>query len=121
MVSSVNSITGLTKSGMKDWFIQRITAVLMAAYLIILIGFLMNHYFNFGNLDYVFFMKIFNTLFFKISTFIFILFLLFHAWIGVWTIFTDYIHCSVLRGVLFTLIFLAMLSCALWGAVILWS
>ncbi len=120
-ISGVNTVTGLTGSGMKDWFVQRFTAVLMAVYLIVLVAYLAGHYFKFGGLNYLDFMNLFNNLFFKISTFVFLLFLMLHAWIGVWTIFTDYIHCSVLRGTLFVLIFLVMAFCTLWGAWILWS
>ena len=116
----VKSISALTRSGMKDWFVQRVSAVLMAIYIIFLVGFIITHSFS-GPLSYGSWSCLFHNLFFKIATIIILLSLIFHAWIGVWTIFTDYIHCSVLRGTLQVLVFLAMFSCTLWGVWILWG
>ncbi|MFO3149978.1 succinate dehydrogenase, hydrophobic membrane anchor protein, partial [Legionella pneumophila serogroup 1] len=37
----VNNVTSLTGNGLKDWLIQRVTAVYFAAYLIFLFGFIL--------------------------------------------------------------------------------
>lgn len=115
MVKSVKNMMSLTGSGIKDWFIQRVSAVLMAIYIILLVGALISHSFLQGPVTYSVWMGLFCHTWFKIATFVFLLSLMLHAWIGMWTIFTDYIHCSVIRGVLMTLVLLGMFACTVWG------
>jgi len=116
-VHRVQSATALTRSGMKDWLVQRVSAILMLVYLVLLAGLLACHW----PLSYSTWLHVFSMEWFKISTLIFILCLMLHAWIGVWTIFTDYIHCSLARGVLQILVLLALFSCALWSIWVIWG
>ena len=53
----------------------------------------------------------------KVATVLFILSLLFHAWIGIWTIFTDYVKPYVLRAVLNVLVLLMLAACFFWGII----
>lgn len=39
----VNNVTSLTGNGLKDWLIQRVTAVYFAVYSFFIIGFLLLH------------------------------------------------------------------------------
>lgn len=39
----VNNVTSLTGNGLKDWLVQRVTAVYFAAYSFFIIGFLLLH------------------------------------------------------------------------------
>lgn len=110
----VSSVTSLTRSGMKDWFVQRISAVYMAIYLIFMVGAIALHTVH-AELTYLDWMLMFGHIWFKIATMIFLFSLLFHAWIGVWTIFTDYIHCRWVRGILMTLVLISLLVFAVLG------
>ena len=60
----------------------------------------------------------FSMRFFSLLT---LLALLAHAWIGVWTILTDYVKCAYLRGTLQIVIIIAFLACLVWGIQIFWS
>ena len=41
--SGIKSATGLTGSGSRDWIIQRISAVVLAVYSVVLLGFFLTH------------------------------------------------------------------------------
>ena len=125
----VTSATGLGRSGLHDWLIQRISAVILAVYTIGLLGWLLvntgTDYATWSGLHACTGMRIANTLA--------LLALIAHAWIGVWTILTDYITrarmdavgmgetATALRIGLQAVTFLWLFACLLWGAVIIWA
>ena len=113
----VKSVLGVSHQGLRDFIIQRISAVLMAIYSIGLIIYLVIH----PGLSYAEWHHLFSKDWVKIVSILFILSLLFHAWIGMWTIFTDYIKPYVIRCILHSLVFLMLVSCFIWGLLILWS
>ena len=84
----VGSITSLTGNGLADFVIQRVSAVVMTLYTLCVVGFfLANPEMNHPTLKAYFAsvpMLLFSTLM-VLSTAA-------HAWIGMWTIGTDYIH-----------------------------
>ena len=95
----VKSVLGVNHSGLRDWLIQRITAVVMTVYSIgIIIYFVMNPDLSFNNWHFLF-----THLWMKVATLLFIVSLLFHAWIGMWTVFTDYVHPYWLRLIIYIL------------------
>jgi succinate dehydrogenase / fumarate reductase membrane anchor subunit len=57
----------------------------------------------------------------KVATLLVILCLLFHAWVGMWTVYTDYVKPFVIRCLLNTITFFALAACFFWGLMILWS
>lgn len=113
----VNSVLGVNHRGFTDWLIQRISAIVMIIYTFILIGFFYKH----PQLAFTDWHDLFAEMWMKISTLIVLLFLLFHAWIGMWTILTDYVKPYVLRMTLHVIVFLALLAFFLQGILILWS
>lgn len=88
MVSSVTNVTSLTRSGLADFVVQRVSAVIIALYAVCVVGFFavtpdLNHALlvgYFGSIG----MKLFSTLA--------VLATAAHAWIGMWTVGTDYIR-----------------------------
>ncbi len=113
----VKSVLGVNHRGLTDWLIQRISAVIMAVYSIGLIGFLMLH----SGIGYDDWRGLFAHSWVKIATLLFVLALLFHTWVGMWTIVTDYVKCYVLRLTLEVLLFLALVICFLATCLILWG
>lgn len=113
----VKSVLGVNHQGLRDWMIQRVTAILMAIYSVLLISYLVLH----PGLSYAEWHYLFSTTWMKIATLIFILSILYHAWIGMWTVFTDYVKPFVLRSILDVLVFLMLVACFFWGILILWS
>ncbi len=113
----VTNVTSLTGNGLKDWWIQRATAVFFLFYSIFLFGFLAIHH----QLDYVSWKGLFHNLYFKIATIIALFTLVFHTWIGVWTVTTDYLKCVRLRFSLQMLIILVLLVQFIYGLIIVWG
>jgi len=73
--------------GLKDWLLQRLTAVVMAVYTLLLLAIVLWH----GGLDYAVWQALFANAAFKLATFLFMAALLYHAWVGVRDIYMDYV------------------------------
>ena len=102
--------------GLKDWLAQRITAVVMAAYTLMLViavlcGVAQSqaawHEFMAHGLV-------------RFLTFLFIVSLCYHAWIGVRDIWMDYIKPTGVRLLLHVLTILALVGYAGWAIQIIW-
>ncbi|HYD96877.1 MAG TPA: succinate dehydrogenase, hydrophobic membrane anchor protein [Noviherbaspirillum sp.] len=103
--------------GMRDWLAQRITAVVMALYtVILLLAFLT------GNTSsYETWAGLFSNQWFKIATFVTFLSLFYHAWVGMRDVWMDYVTVSVgLRLVFQVATILWLIGCAGWAAQIIW-
>jgi len=113
----VNNVTSLTGNGLKDWLIQRVTAVYFAAYSIFIFGFLLLH----PELNFTQWHALFANTLFQIASAIALLALSLHAWIGIWTVTTDYMSCTALRLSVQMIVVLWLLSQFTWGLMILWG
>ncbi|WP_019449067.1 succinate dehydrogenase, hydrophobic membrane anchor protein [Cupriavidus sp. BIS7] len=102
--------------GLKDWLAQRVTAVIMVVFTVVL-AFV---YLAFGNPSYEGWSGLFANQWMKILTFLTILSLLFHAWIGIRDIWMDYVKPMAVRLVLQVLTILWLVGCAGYAAQILW-
>lgn len=114
MVSNVTSLTG---NGLKDWLIQRVTAVYFAAYSLYLLFFLLCH----PMLQYQQWHELFHCIYFKTGSIMALLALSLHAWIGVWTVTTDYVKCTILRLSLQMGVLALLLGQFIWGSMIVWG
>lgn len=113
----VTNVTSLTGNGLKDWLIQRVTAVYFAVYSIFLFGFLIWH----PDLNFEQWHVLFANTIFQIATAIGLLALTLHAWIGIWTVTTDYMKCTVIRLSVQMMVVLWLLSQFIWGLMIVWG
>ncbi len=113
----VKSVLGVNHEGLRDWMIQRVSAIFMAVYTICLVLYIISH----TDLSFVEWHSLFSQTWMKVVSALFLLALLWHAWIGIWTIFTDYIKSFVIRGLLNFLVLLMLFACFFWGILILWS
>lgn len=113
--SSIKSATGLTGSGSRDWVLQRISAVVLALYAVVMVGF-----FLFNQVDYQSWHAFMMSLPMKLFSLVAIISLVFHAWVGMWTVFTDYVKSSGLRLVLQSAVIIAILVYLFWGVMIFW-
>jgi succinate dehydrogenase / fumarate reductase membrane anchor subunit len=113
----VNNVTSLTGNGLKDWLIQRATAVYFAIYIIFLFGFLLSH----PNLNFEQWHALFANHMFQIATAIGLLAFSLHTWIGIWTVTTDYIKCTAIRLSLQLMVVLGLLGQFIWGLMIVWG
>lgn len=112
----IQSVMGLTGNGLKDWFVQRVSAVIIGLYVIFLAGYILSH----SLLDYVTWQGLFAHPFMRFFTFLTLLSVVVHAWIGIWTVLTDYVKVVWLRLSLEVLMALALLFYLIWGIQILW-
>ncbi len=113
----VETATSLGRSGLQDWLIQRLSAVILALYILFLVAFFVMH----PNLQYEQWHALFEFNVMKYSTFLALLSLVSHAWIGIWTVITDYIKPLPLRLFIQIVFILALLICLAWGIRIIWS
>ena len=113
----VTNITSLTGNGLKDWLVQRVTALYFAVYSLFLFGFLMMH----PQLQYSQWSALFHCGVFQVASVIALLMMSLHAWIGIWTVTTDYMKCTVIRLSVQTVVFLLLLTQFIWGLMIVWG
>lgn len=113
----VESVSNLSRSGLRDFILQRSSAVILASYILFLVGYCAMH----SSMYYDDWEMLFGHTTMKIFTLLALLSLIVHAYIGVWTIITDYIKCTCLRSGLIALLALGLLSCLIWGTIIVWS
>jgi succinate dehydrogenase / fumarate reductase membrane anchor subunit len=113
----VNDVTSLTGNGLKDWLIQRVTSVYFAVYSFFIIGFLFSH----PGLEFAQWHALFSNALVQIASAIALLALSLHAWIGIWTVTTDYLKCTAIRLTVQMLVVLWLLSQFVWGLMILWG
>jgi succinate dehydrogenase / fumarate reductase membrane anchor subunit len=106
-----------TDRGLRDWIIQRVSAIFMAVYSLGLVIYVLCH----PALSFAEWHGFFAQQWVKVFTMIFILGLVLHAWIGIWTIFTDYVKPLVIRSILNIFVLLMLFACFFWGVLILWS
>ena len=102
--------------GMRDWLSQRITATLMALFtLVVLVQVLMP-----GEMGYDKWAGIFSAQWMKLLTFVVIVSLLWHAWVGMRDIWMDYIKPMGLRLALQVATLVWLVGCAGWALQVLW-
>jgi succinate dehydrogenase / fumarate reductase membrane anchor subunit len=102
--------------GMRDWLAQRVTAIIMAVYTVILLV----KFFMANDYSYEGWAVMFAQQWFKLATFVVLLSLLYHAWVGVRDIWMDYVKSVALRLFLQVATIVWLVACAGWGIQILW-
>jgi succinate dehydrogenase / fumarate reductase membrane anchor subunit len=113
----VKSVLSTSHRGFKDWFVQRLSAVLMAVYVIGLLIFFAVH----PHLDFKMWKALFAHSWMQIATLFALASILLHAWVGMWTILTDYVNCTCGRVFLNVVIFLSLVTYFIWGLRIVWG
>ena len=113
----VTNVTNLGRSGLYDWMIQRVTAVVLAFYSVFILGFLILN----PDLNYAQWSEFFNSTSVRIFSLLALLSLGAHAWVGLWTISTDYLKAMVLRFLFQAVCGLVMFIYVVWGIQILWG
>jgi succinate dehydrogenase / fumarate reductase membrane anchor subunit len=103
--------------GLKDWLVQRLTAVVMALYTLLWVAILAYQ----GGVDYALWQALFANTAFRVATLIFGLAVLWHAWVGMRDIWMDYVKPTAARLALETVTVLALLGYAGWLVDILWG
>lgn len=113
----VTNITNFGRSGLSDWLIQRVSAIILMFYTIFMVGYLL---FSPG-LDYVTWSGLFAQTWMRIFSLLAFLSLAAHAWIGLWTVVTDYIKPTGIRFAVQIVVILAIFIFVVWGIQVLWG
>lgn len=118
----VTAVTSFGRSGLSDWLVQRVSAVILLAYFTTL-GFAIG-----GGVDYAEWKALFEQTWMRIFSLMAILSLAAHAWIGVWAVLTDYLterlmgtRGNALRLTCQILASLLIFVYVVWGIQILWG
>jgi len=102
--------------GLRDWLSQRVTAALMTLYTLVLIVQLIAG----PKLGYVRWSSIFSQQWMRFATFVVIVALAWHAWVGVRDIWMDYIKPVWLRLSLQVATIVWLVGCTGWAVQVLW-
>ena len=103
--------------GWQDWLAQRVTAVIMVLFSVVIIGFFMIK----GSANYGDWKELFRSQFFRILALLFFLSVYYHAWIGIKDVLMDYIKPAGLRVSLQVTVLLFLLACSIWSVTIIWG
>ena len=102
--------------GFRDWLSQRVTAALMALFtLVVLVQVLLP-----GPMGYDKWAGIFATQWMKTLTFVVIVALAVHAWVGIRDIWMDYVKPAGIRLALQVFSIVWLLGCAGWAVQVIW-
>lgn len=113
----VVSVTSLTGNGLKDWLIQRVTAIYLMIYsLIFAICWIKGAPWHFEAWQ-----RLFHCTWFQVATVLALFTVLLHAWIGIWTVTTDYLKSTALRMVVQSLVMFLLLGQLIWGTIMIWG
>jgi succinate dehydrogenase / fumarate reductase membrane anchor subunit len=120
----VTAVTNFGRSGLSDWLVQRVTAVVLLAYTVFIVSVLF-----FGpQLGFAEWKALFAQTWVRIFSLAAILSIAAHAWIGLWSVTTDYLterlmgsKATVLRLVAQAFIAIVLFTYVVWGIQILWG
>ncbi len=120
----VTQATTFGRNGVSDWIIQRVSAVILAAYTLFLAGFIITT----PDVDYATWQNLFSQLWMRIFSVLALLSIAAHGWIGLWGVVTDYLTPRMVGSKALSLRLLVLLTYAIitiaylvWGIDILWG
>jgi succinate dehydrogenase / fumarate reductase membrane anchor subunit len=103
--------------GLRDWLAQRVTAVLMALFTLVVLAQVI---FSKGPIGYDKWAGIFAAQWMKFLTFTVIVAMLYHVWVGVRDIWMDYVKAVSVRLSLQVFSIVWLVGCAGWAIQVLW-
>ena len=103
--------------GMRLWLSQRLTALVMAAYIILLAALLLIIQPSGFDAWHAFI----SPIWFRLATLVFFMCLLMHAWLGVADVLQDYVFNKTLRAYMQMAVDIALVGYLFWLMFILWN
>ena len=102
--------------GLRDWLAQRVTALLMALFTLALIVQVLLP----GEMGYDKWAGIFSRQWMKVLTFVVIVSLLYHVWVGMRDVWMDYVKPVGIKLALQVFTIVWLVGCAGWAVQVLW-
>jgi succinate dehydrogenase / fumarate reductase membrane anchor subunit len=115
MVAKLIAEMSLTGNGLRDWLVQRFSSIVIALYFFVLLGFFLFH----PDVDYQSLRHFFTAIWMQVFTLTTLFCLFLHAWVGIWTVITDYVKPVILRITIQVLVILSLVIYFFWGLAIL--
>jgi succinate dehydrogenase / fumarate reductase membrane anchor subunit len=119
----VTQVLSLSRSGLSDFVVQRVTAVILGAYTFYLVGFFIS-----SDVTHAALVDFFASTTMQIFSTLAVLSTIAHAWIGMWTVGTDYLRpahigslATSIRFVYQMLCLLALFVYLLWAMKLVWQ
>ncbi len=106
---------GSAHRGLMEWLVQRVTSIYLGIFAIYLLGYLIIHPVK----NYAAWSAYFASGAVRLAWGLFFLSLLAHAWVGLRSIYLDYLHPTWLRFTVTLLTAVALIALGLWAANIL--
>ncbi len=120
----VTAVTSFGRSGLYDWLVQRVSAVVLAAYAIFIAGFILMT----PDVTYSDWKALFELLPVRIFSLAALISMAVHAWIGLWAVLTDYMTARLMGAEATVLRIMCQLGLAMvnvfylvWGVEIIWG
>jgi len=115
-VSQLRSAVG-AHYGLRDWLAQRVTAVVITLYTIVLLAILLWN----GRFEYAGWRGLFASGAFRSLTFVFLVAVFYHAWVGMRNILMDYVKPVGVRLALQVVVIAVLVGYVGWTLQILWG
>ncbi len=110
------------RTGLSDWVIQRLSAVILLSYFVFISFHLL------GPIDYASWSSLHHNWWMKVFTLVATLSLAAHAWIGLWSVFTDYLterllgaKATILRRICEFGASVSLLGYIIWAFIVVWN
>lgn len=120
----VTAVTTIGRNGLADWLIQRVTALILAAYTIFMVVFIVSN----PELQYAQWRDLFTQPWVRVFSLLALLSVAAHGWIGLWSVLMDYVSDRMMgrKGIVLRLLALGIyglvtVAYLVWGIVILWG
>lgn len=104
------------RSGTHDFILLRASAIIMLAYAIFLIGYLV----SVDQVTYAAWTQLFGHMGMKIFTMLALTSILIHGWIGIWQVLTDYVKNTSFRALIQFIVSVALVVYWLAGLLVVW-
>ncbi len=120
----VTQVTSFSRNGVSDWLVQRVSAVILAAYTVVVVGYVL----LVPEMSWFVWSGLFSQTWMQVFTLVTLLATCAHAWVGMWTIGTDYLRthtmgqgANLVRFTYEIFCILVTLVYLIWGIRILWG
>ena len=120
----VTAVTSYGRSGLSDFVIQRVSAIVLALYTVFLVGFILLT----PEVTFEVWKQLFSHLWMRVFSLMALLSIAAHAWIGLWVILTDYLterlmgsKALALRMIVLSVYAVVTITYLVWGIEILWG
>jgi succinate dehydrogenase / fumarate reductase, membrane anchor subunit len=117
MVNAVKKVPVGAHYGWQDWLVQRVTAVIMVLFSVVIIGFFVLK----GGTTFAEWKDLFRAPLFRILALLFFLSVYYHAWIGIKDVLMDYVKPTGMRLTIQVAVLLFLLGCSIWTVTIIWG